>query len=443
MTLFISTSPSAGGDPSEGTDPNGPGGGSGGSNPIDPQSAPGQASLAIAHRAGARVFCRCVEPAQEMYVAHIGKRYYVKRMPNTGEAHAPDCPAFEPPEHLSGLAALRGTAIEECADAGQTTLKLDFPLVKRGKQMAPPPAAGSPATEAISNPRKMGLTALLHYLWVEADLVKWVPGMAGKRWWGVVQHALLHAACNKQTKGLDLGAVLMIPDVFKADHAKKAKAACTKRFVAIATRSNTNPNGPGGGSEGTNPNAGTDTSLGILIAEYKSHVPTRMGAKFTFKHLPQTAFFADADLTRRFARVFEPQLALADMVEGCHIMAIATFSLAAAGYPVLHAIGLMLVTEHWIPFEHARDVDLLNRLTAEQRCFSKQMRFNLKPDATIAAAVLNDTDPAIALFVTPGFASADEIATFTALVEADGYPFWLWRDEATIPDLPVGKDRPC
>jgi len=271
----------------------------------------------------------------------------------------------------------------------------------------------------------MGLTALLHYLWVEAELVKWVPGMAGKRWWGVVQHALLHAACNKQTKGLDLGTVLMIPDVFKVDRAKEAKAACAKRFDTIATRSE------------------TGTSLGILIAEYKSHAPTRLGAKFTFKHLPDTAFFADADLTRRFARVFEPQLALADMIEDCHIMAIATFSLAPAGYPVLHTIGLMLVTDNWIPFEHARDVEMLVRLTAEKRSFTKQMRFNLKPEATIASAVLNDTDLAIALFVAPACAGADEIATFTALVEEDGYPFWIWRDEASVPDLPIGKGRAC
>ena len=420
MTLFISTSPSAG------TDPNGPNAGAEGTNPnvginpIDPTSAAGQASLAIAHRARTRVMCRCVTPAQEMYVAHIGERYYVKRMPMTGAAHAPDCAAFEPPEHLSGLAELNGTAIDECADDGRITLKLDFALIKRGKQ-APPPAAGSPATEAISNPRKMGLTALLHYLWVEAELVKWVPGMQGKRWWGVVQHALLHAACNKQTKGSDLGTVLMIPDVFKSAFADEAKAACSKRFDAIAARSD------------------TGTALGILIAEYKNHVPTRLGSKFTFKHLPQTAFFADADLTKRFARVFEPQMALADMVEDCHIMAIATFSMAPAGYPVLHTIGLMLVTDNWIPFEHARDVELLEKLTAEHRCFTKQMRFNLKPEATIASAVLNDTEQAIALFVAPAFASAEEIGTFTALVEEDGYPFWIWTDEASVPDLPKGK----
>ena len=416
MTLFIATNPN---DPSAGTDPNG------GSTPIDPQSDAGQASLAIAHRARTRVLCRCVEPAQEMYVAHIGTRYYVKRMPNTGAAHAPDCTAFEPPEHLSGLAELSGTAIDESADDGQTTLKLDFALVKRGKQMAPPPATGMSATEAISNPRKMGLTALLHYLWAEADLVKWVPGMAGKRWWGVVQHALAHAAGNKQTKGFDLDTVLFVPDAFKVDHAEAAKALRVKQFEAIAARSE------------------TGTSLGVLIAEYKSHCATRLGSRFTFKHLPDTAFFADADLTRRFGRVFEPQLALADMVEDCHIMAIATFSLAPAGYPVLHGIGLMLVTGNWIPFEHARDVELLDRLTSEKRCFTKQMRFNLKPDATIAAAVLNDTHEATALFVAPAFASADEIAKFTTLVEEDDYPFWVWCDEASVPTLPTRKGRPC
>tara|TARA_B110000977_G_scaffold106073_1_gene138318 strand:- start:139 stop:525 length:387 start_codon:yes stop_codon:yes gene_type:complete len=79
-----------------------------------------QAVLATAHKARTRVECRCTHPAQEMYVVKIGHRFYVKRMPGTGERHAPQCDAFEAPEHLSGLSELSGTAIVESAEEGTT-----------------------------------------------------------------------------------------------------------------------------------------------------------------------------------------------------------------------------------------------------------------------------------------------------------------------------------
>ena len=250
--------------------------------PLDILSADAQELLGVAHKARTRVECRCVRPAQEMYIAKIGSHFYVKRMPGTGERHAPECDAFDAPQHLSGLSELSGSAIVESADEGTTLLKLDFALTKRGNQLAPPPVSGASATEAISNPKKMGLTALLHYLWHEADLVKWVPAMEQKRWWGVVRSALVRAMDSKTAKGLNLDDVIFIPEPFKVDRAEHLTQARVRKFDQIAQMSS------------------SGTPVGILIAEYKSHQPSIYGSKFTFKHIPDCSFFADADLTKRF-----------------------------------------------------------------------------------------------------------------------------------------------
>lgn len=390
---------------------------------IDLTQPEAQAALETAYRARTRPECSCVSPAQPMYIAKIGDRYFVKRMPGTGEAHAPDCQSFEAPEHLSGLAELNGTAIQESADDGTTLLKLDFALTKRGKQAAPPPSSGGMATEAVGNPKKMGLTALLHFLWHEGELTKWVPAMEKKRWWAVVRSALRRAAASKTAKGLSLSDVLFVPEHFTVDRAGALQEARKRKFDQIARM------------------GGSGTALGILIAEYKSHGPAAFGSKFSFKHLPDCYFFADADLTKRFDRVFEDKLVLAEMSEDTHFIVIATFSIARAGYPALQTIGGMLVTGEFLPFETMKEAELLRTLVTQRRRFIKQLRFNLKADATVASVVLSDTEKPVAAFVTPPGAAPDEVSAMVEMIDEAGYPYWVWADEVTMPALPPIKTR--
>ena len=50
----------------------------------------------------------CLVEGVEMYVARLGDGYIVKRMPDTGSHHAPDCPSYEPPAEFSGLGQVLG-----------------------------------------------------------------------------------------------------------------------------------------------------------------------------------------------------------------------------------------------------------------------------------------------------------------------------------------------
>ena len=390
---------------------------------LDPDSEAGQQALASVHGTRAPVSCRCTSKGALMYVAMIDDTYVVKRMPGTGGAHAPSCTSFEPPEHLSGLSELQGSAISEEPEDGSVLLKLDFPLTKTGKRTAPPPASAGQATEAISNPKKMGLTALQNFLWQEGDLTKWVPAMEGKRWWGPVRRALQRAAHGKTVKGIDLSAALFVPEVFKQEIKAEIAARNKAKLAAICSRSE------------------TAQSLGLIIAEYKSHEPTRLGARFSFKHAPDVAFFADADLTGRFERVFEAPLELLDMVEGARAITIASFGMSAGGYPVLQQIGMMLVDKNWLPFEHMREHELLEQAISQTRRFSNQMRYNLPSKAVISTLVLSDTDPACALFVTPPAASAEQAAEYADLVEETEFKTWLWRGDTVMPELPSRSEH--
>ncbi len=388
--------------------------------PFDPATEEGQALLAKVYQERTRITCACRTPEPEMYVSCFAGRFIVKRMPGSGPDHAPGCESFLPPEELSGLSQVQGTAIKEDPLNGTTKLAVDFKLSLGSKRSAPPPPSGKKPTEAKAPPRKLSLTSLLNYLWHEADLVKWTPAMDGKRWWGPVRNALRSAASGKIAKSRALSEILYIPEVWKTE--RKADLAARRQvlFRSLQTGSGTAP-------------------LGILVAEYKSHEATRLGARFLFKHAPDCAFFADADLLKRFESVFADQLMLADVAGNAHVMVIATFSIAKAGYPVLQEIGMMLVTANWVPFEHMREYQLLNALAEEKRGYLKSLRFNLDAETAIASVVLTDLSRPVALFTASPSAQAGELA---ALHEAAGegtYPAWLWLEEDGLPALP-GSD---
>lgn len=172
------------------------------------KDAPGFAeAIAEAFELRLRPHCLCQPGADglgiEMYVARLMNGYIVKRMPNTGSAHTPHCPSYEPPAEFSGLGQLLGSAIVENPTTGDTTLKLDFPLSKLPGRSAFPAAASSSSSVATQG-HKLSLRALLHYLWDQAELTHWKPGFAGRRTWFTVRKHLLQAAEKKFTQGCAL-----------------------------------------------------------------------------------------------------------------------------------------------------------------------------------------------------------------------------------------------
>ena len=180
-------------------------------------------AIADAHSTHSRPRCMCVGGSKgrgvEMYVARLAglnSGFIVKRMPNTGSQHAPDCPSYEPPPESSGLGQVLGSAITEDPATGETTLKLDFSMSKvTGRSVMP--AAGGDSDSVTSSGTKLSLRGVLHYLWDQAELTRWQPGCEGKRTWGTVRKHLLLAAENKIARGHALRSQLYVPEVFSVE----------------------------------------------------------------------------------------------------------------------------------------------------------------------------------------------------------------------------------
>lgn len=378
-------------------------------------------AVAEAHAAHLRPRCLCRPEGVEMYVARLAGPtggYIVKRMPETGPQHVPDCPSYEPPAECSGLGQVLGSAITEDPATGETTLKLGFALSKmpgRGQR----PAAGGESDSVASDGTKLSLRGLLHYLWDQAELTRWHPGFAGKRTWGTVRRHLLQAAEGKTTRGAALLERLYIPEVFSPDQREAIQARQRASWAPAA------------------PPAGQARPLMLLIGEVKSIEPARYGFKAVIKHLPDQGFAIDEVLYRRLGRRFEPELALWAATDRVHMVMIATFTVSAAGLPGIEALSLMPVTAQWLPVADAYEQQLVERLIREERSFIKALRFNLGADpAGVCATLVDMGEQAVGLRIARPDADLP-IAPYDDAAAACG-SMWTWQfSNADMPALPT------
>ena len=262
-----------------------------------PEDTGFQDALAAAHSSRHRPLCLCRPEGLQMYVARIGSGFILKRMPDTGAAHAPDCLSYEPPAGLSGLGELKGSAIVEDPTLGTTALKLGFALT-RGNGRSSMPANGAGGDSVASDGSKLTMRGLLHYLWDQAELTRWQPGFAGRRSWAVIRKHLLQAAEGKVARGRSLQDQLYIPEPFSVERRDEIHARRIAHWSQAAKP----------GQRGR--------LLLLLIGEVKEITPARFGYKAVIKHLPDQAFLLDETLYRRMARRFESELVSMELERG-------------------------------------------------------------------------------------------------------------------------------
>ena len=356
-----------------------------------------------------------------MYVARLGDGYIVKRMPETGSHHSPDCPSYEPPAEFSGLGQVLGSAITEDPATGQTTLKLDFPLTKMPGRSTIPPAGGE-GDSMSSTGTRLSLRGLLHYLWDQAELTRWHPGFTGKRTWATVRRHLLIAAEHKLARGDALRARLYVPEPFSVDERDAINARRHAQWQSAV------------------PVPGKAQQLMLLICEVKEVVPARYGFKAIVKHVPDQAFAIDEQLYRRLGRRFEVELALWGASDDIHMVMIATFGVSSAGVPAIHELCLMPATRQWLPVGDGFEKQLLDKLVAESRAFVKGLHYNLGKSDRIASAALTDCEAsAPMLFIVP-----EGLAESAPGQEAGDprSPIWTWRRSGEpMPCFPPARTR--
>ncbi|WP_049096376.1 DUF1173 domain-containing protein [Burkholderia cepacia] len=385
-----------------------------------------QSALGRIHGTAIRPLCLCVHPRPgiPMYVSKVQGQYLIKRMPESGPLHStdPNCPSYEAPAQLSGLGEVMGHAIKEDVDEGTTSLRLDFALNKIAGR-APPTPTDSEQDSVKGETSKLTIRSLLHYLWDEARLTHWHPGMDGRRSWATVHKYLLLAAQGKFTKGMHLPSTLYVPEPFYVPRKHEIEQR-RSALLAAAER----------GRAGQ--------KLFIAIGEVKAVTAARYGHKIELKHAPGFFFMMSADLNKRL-KVFEAEKSLWNAYPDIHLIMIATFSVDSAGVAELEEMALMVVNEQWIPFSTVEEKGFLETLVAGRRRFAKGLRYNLPSTRPLASVILNDTEEKhTAVYLVPGNASEAYKVALAELLEDRRMNHLQWESGNAMPTLPPPVARP-
>lgn len=376
-----------------------------------------QGVLATLHEKKTRPLCLCQRPGIPMYIAKSGAIFIVKRMPNTGAKHHTDCESFEPPEELSGLGQVMGSAIKENIEDGTTTIRLEFSLSKGSTRAAPLPT-GQEKDSVKTDGTKLTLRGTLHYLWEQAGFNKWSPMMEGKRNWSVVRKYLLQAAAHKLTKGGDLMDILYIPETFIAER----KDEINQRRVAQMMRQASDDK---------------KRSLLILIGEVKEVKESRYGYKMVIKHVPDAHFMMQKDLHDRMMKRFVHEIELGEVSDQSKLIVIGTFSVSSAGVPTLEEAALINVDDNWIPFENVFEYQALQSLVKGKRRFVKGLRYNMQQSKPLATAIITDGSEGIqALYIEPPNAEEEFQAALNELIAESDIPAIVWHaGEEAMPTI--------
>lgn len=384
--------------------------------------------LLMAH-GKADVRCCCAGVGEKRLSVHSranSDRFHLARFPETGAEHSEDCIYYGVDPSMSGLGSYRRGVVQELDD-GAVKIKLKVGLQQRATAAPeeadgePSAASKMPATRPRSGQASMTLLGLLHFLWTQAALNTWSPGMEGKRNIGVVHYHLMRSAMTTYAGRTRLAQNLVVatPSASgqQASHNKaKSLDAVTqrRRLVVIAPLAQHQE--------------GIERSSTLPIAAFHG-IP--------YLTLDECVW---EPMERRFAAEIDAWRA------GNPVIAVVQTDPPKSSAGSMRAqivdVALMQVTRDWIPVDSGYEALVADKLVAEKRRFDKPLRFDAGEDAVFPDFWLRDLDNPAPLEVwgmsTPEYEArkTEKGVHYDETYGKDGWWSWNASIGEPVPDFP-------
>ncbi|RME32354.1 MAG: DUF1173 family protein [Gammaproteobacteria bacterium] len=360
--------------------------------------------------------CLCQRDGVPMHIRELSRtgKLYLARMPMTGPMHRGDCPSYEPIHGKAEEQAREAGLIEELGD-GRVVFKVDV-----GFNIREPAAVSSPPSPAelpqmVQNPQpRLGLLAMMQFLWEQAELHHWHPKMEGRRRYKQVYDRLTEAASRILVKGVPLRQRLYIPEPF---YKEQANEIMMRRLEAISRLGRSS--------------AGKRRRF-LVMGQLRELEESSENVRLRFAQagndlsvvMPRSAW--ERMLKRWGVKVPEEDsdLGLWGMFLIEHFKGATLHSRAAA---------VMQTTAHYIPVFRPAEASLAYGLVDSRRRFIKMLAIDGRPSENGPAFLLTD----VAEKPVPLYISNRELPAETAVDE------WYWhtdRDDMW-PPLPVPQSR--
>jgi len=385
--------------------------------------------LLMAH-GKADVRCTCPGDGEKRLSIHSranSDRFHLARFPETGAEHSEDCVYYGVDPSMSGLGSYRRGVVQELDD-GAVKIKLKVGLQQRAAVAPQDSENAGPAETKAATPRprsgqaSMTLLGLLHFLWTQASINTWAPGMEGKRNLGVVHHHLMRVAMATYAGRVRLSQNLVIST--PSGSGQQAGQNKAKSLDAITQRRRL-----------------------VVVAPLAQHQEGMDGSNVLpiagFHGIPHLMLDDGiwASMERRFLRELDAWRA------GNPVVAVAQTDPPKSSAGSMRAqvvdISLMQITRDWIPVDSGYEALIAEKLVAEKRRFEKPLRFDAGEDAVFPDFWLRDRPVPLPLEVwglsTPDYQARkkEKAAHYDETYGAGGW--WSWNAAVgdLVPELPL------
>jgi len=375
--------------------------------------------LAQAHRGRERPLCLCQSAGVAMYVARH-RRFLVKRLPGTGQCHAPTCPCHQPDVGSAPLVV----KLPETAVASQprtVDLSVDFAwTVREGARSARPrePLAGALAAPAPAP--AMTLRSLLMFLLVRSGLHRWSPAMAGRR-----NPVAIHSYLTTRSQGIRVGGVPLSQNLY-----------VVKPFGISDRIAHSSP--APGRLRLPSPMPAAHTRM-LMLGEYRRSELHGEGLMLWLKYLPDAPICVSPAVWQAARADGEPMLRahLQQAPGSVRLMVAALIARGTGDARQVDAIAMVPMTAQWIPVAGIHVLPLARALVAQQRRFAAVLPIDKsKGDSAPSIWLLDAGARAVPLRV----ACASDIDRLHGRpgvsASASRWSCWVWRTDGPIPPLP-------
>ncbi|WP_067723462.1 DUF1173 family protein [Nocardia yamanashiensis] len=297
--------------------------------------------------------CRPADPLQ-LVIRHREDRYFLARWPGTGPDHTPECPFHQPDPTLTGRSSYADAAIVEGPDG--TTIRFDTPLTSSTAASVATGSLEEPGGGASSSGRcTLGLLGLLHFLWEDAGLNTWRPGV--RRDWGALVGALADHVADTHLDRRALADILYCVPPYRPER----RQANLDAFTAFLDRLRAPRD---------------QIRRGLLLGELTEVTATRYGHAYRVAHLPGRLY---TSTDQHGATLRRHGIAFARAATTARGRRIGLFLLERSpkGHAVVIDAAVMLTTgTGFLPADSSHELLMAGHLQSAGRAFLKPLRYD-------------------------------------------------------------------
>lgn len=345
--------------------------------------------------------------------------YTLAKYPSSGSEHSLDCKFHSLDETQSGMQGYESGVVRE--KDGIMHIKLSIGMTKIDKVPQDKVTPLRLAHRAGNGQSKMSLVGLLHLLWSEGELNKWYPKMAGKRKGSIVSNQILKAAGNIKVGRLSINDVILVRTdndakniLLSNEKNVEASFESNKRLIIVTTLARYNEE------------------------KYSLSTPESLPIN-NFGGMPRAMI--DSDSWSKLVNSFP--IEIAGWKKGKQVVAIALVDTPTKNNKYISSkvlqMGLMMVTDNWIPIDSAYEGEVADKLTKEDRAYIKPLRYDAAESEVFPDFCLFDTNSTEAVPMEV-FGLKNELYLLRKAEKIEFYDkrftrsgWWFW-DAAANPD---------